>query len=151
VLGILVYIEHLSKLFNGLGHRRIQTKPAVSGRVMPAARMARRRGGGGPGAVFAKARDQAAGLFQIRPFRVPGMKHQRHFESANVIPLREVAQTGAFIAELDQRAQLLDQDIVAYPVLAATLTERRDNLRVTIAALKKRLVSLQGRADIVPA
>jgi hypothetical protein len=79
------------------------------------------------------------------------MKHQRHFGSANVIPLREVAQIGAFIGDLDRRAQLLDQDIAAYPVLAATLTERRDNLRVTIATLKERLVSLQERADNVPA
>jgi hypothetical protein len=78
------------------------------------------------------------------------MKHQRHFGSANVSPLREVARIGAFIGELDRRAQLLDHDIAAYPVLAATLTERRDNLRTTIAALKKRLAGLQGRADKVP-
>jgi hypothetical protein len=79
------------------------------------------------------------------------MRHQRQFGSANVTPLREVARIGAFIGDLDRRNLLLDQDIAAYPVLAATLTERRDNLRITIAALKKRLVSLQGRADNVPA
>jgi hypothetical protein len=118
--------------------------------VSPDRHMARRCGRG-PGAVLAKAREQAASLFQIRAFRVPRMKHQRHFGSASVIPLREAARIGAFIGDLDRRTQLLDQDIAAYPVLAASLTERRDNLRVTIAALKKRLASLQGRADNVPA
>ena len=77
------------------------------------------------------------------------MKHQRHFGSASVIPLREMARIGALIGDIDRRARLLDHDIVAYPILAATLTERRDNLRVTIAALKERLVGLQGRADNV--
>jgi hypothetical protein len=104
-------------------------------------RMARRAGG--HGAVFAKARDQAAGLFQIRAFRVPGMKHQRHFGSANVIPLREVARIGAFIGDLDRRAQLLEHDIAAYPGLATTLTACRDNLRATIVVLEKRLASLR--------
>jgi ABC-type transporter Mla subunit MlaD len=79
------------------------------------------------------------------------MKHQRHFGSANVIPLREVARIGAFIGDLDRRAQLLDHDIAAYPVLATALTARRDNLRATIAALEKRLASLQERTDTVPA
>jgi hypothetical protein len=119
------------------------------------------RRAGGPGAVFAKARDQAAGLFQIRAFRVPGMKHQRHFGSANVIPLREVAQIGAFIGDLDRRAQLLDHDIAAeeeraqvfnpfdaaYPVLARKLAASRDNLKATVATLEKRLVELQGRTQ----
>ena len=63
----------------------------------------------------------------------------------------EASWIAALISNLDRRTQLLDQDIAAYPVLAATLTERRDNLRVTIAALKKRLASLQGRAENVPA
>jgi hypothetical protein len=113
----------------------------------PRGALARRR----PGAIIAKAKIRAASLSQIRAFGAPGMKHQRHFGSANIIPLREVARIGAFIGDLDRRTLLLDQDIAAYPVLAATLTERRDNLRITIAALKKRLVSLQGRADNVPA
>jgi ABC-type transporter Mla subunit MlaD len=61
-----------------------------------------------------------------------------------------VARIGAFIGDLDRRAQLLDHDIAAYPVLATTLTARRDNLRATIAALERRLAGLQGRPDKVP-
>jgi hypothetical protein len=93
------------------------------------------------------------------------MKYQHHFGSANVIPLREVARIGAFIGDLDRRAQLLDSDIAAaeerarvfdpfdaaYPVLARTLTARRDKLRATIATLEKRLASLQDRTELVPA
>jgi ABC-type transporter Mla subunit MlaD len=93
------------------------------------------------------------------------MKHQHHFGSTNVIALREVARIGAFIGDLDRRAQLLDSDIAAaqesarvfnpfdaaYPVLARTLAARRDNLKATVATLEKRLASLQGRADKVPA
>jgi hypothetical protein len=41
------------------------------------------------------------------------MKHQHHFGSANVIALREMARIGAFIGDLDRRAQLLDYDIAA--------------------------------------
>jgi hypothetical protein len=84
---------------------------------------------------------------------------QRHFGSANVIPLREVAQIGAFIGDLDRRAQLLDHDIAAeeeraqvfnpfdaaYPVLARKLAASRDNLMATVATLEKRLADLQGR------
>jgi hypothetical protein len=69
-----------------------------------------------------------------------------------------VSWIAALINNLDQRAQLLDQDIAteeeragvfvpshhAYPILAGTLTARRDNLRATIAALEKRLASLHA-------
>jgi hypothetical protein len=71
------------------------------------------------------------------------MKHRRHFRNANDVALREAARIGALISDLDRRAQLLDRDISAeeehaqlfdpshpaYPILARTLTERRDNLR----------------------
>jgi len=79
------------------------------------------------------------------------MKHQRHFGSASVIPLREMARIGALIGDIDRRARLLDHDIVAYPILAATLTERRDNLLATIAVLEQRLASLRGRPHKLPA
>jgi hypothetical protein len=72
------------------------------------------------------------------------MKYQRHFGSANVIPLRDVARIGAFIGDINRRARLLDHDIVAYPILAATVTERRDNLLSTIAVLEPRLARLRG-------
>jgi multidrug resistance efflux pump len=116
-----------------------------------------------PGPVFAKAETQAVGLFQNRALGVPGMKHQHHFGGANVIALREAARIGAFIGDLDRRAQLLDHDIAAeeeraqafnpfdaaYPFLARTLAARRDNLKVTVAALEKRRASLQELADKV--
>jgi ABC-type transporter Mla subunit MlaD len=69
----------------------------------------------------------------------------------------EASRIAALISNLDRHAQLLDQDIAAveeraqvfdrshpaYPVLARTLTARRDNLSATIAALQKRLASFQ--------
>jgi hypothetical protein len=93
------------------------------------------------------------------------MKHQHHFGTANVIPLREVARISAFIGDLNRRAQLLECDIAAeeeraqvfnpfdaaYPVLARTLAARRDNLKATVAVLEKRLAGLQERADKIPA
>jgi uncharacterized protein YceH (UPF0502 family) len=86
------------------------------------------------------------------------MRHQHQHESANAIAPRQVSWIAALISNLDQRAQLLDHDIAteeeraqvfdpsqhAYPILARTLTARRDNLRATIAALEKRLASLQA-------
>ena len=93
------------------------------------------------------------------------MKHQRHFGSATVISLRKVAQISALISDLDRRVQILDCSIAAeeerarvfgpsdaaYPILARTLTARRNNLKETIAALEKRLASLQDRTELVPA
>ena len=86
------------------------------------------------------------------------MRHQHQHESANAIAPRQMSWIAALISNLDQRAQLLDQDIAteeeragvfdpshhAYPILAGTLTARRDNLRATIAALEKRLASLHA-------
>ena len=86
------------------------------------------------------------------------MRHQHHSDSTNAIARREVSWIAALISNLDRRAELLDQDIAAeeeraqlldlshpaYPILAGTLTARRDNLRATIAALEKRLGSLQA-------
>jgi hypothetical protein len=79
------------------------------------------------------------------------MKHQRHFGSANAILLREVAQIGAFIGDIDRRARLLDHDIAAHPVLASALMERRDNLLATIAMLEQRLASLREQPNKLPA
>jgi hypothetical protein len=118
-----------------------------------------------PGALFAPAETRATSLFQIRAFGVPGMKHQPHFGSANVNTLTEVARIVALVGDLNRYAQLLDYDITneeervqvfdpsdaTYPVLARTLAARRDNLRATVAALEKRLASLQEPAASVPA
>jgi septation ring formation regulator EzrA len=82
------------------------------------------------------------------------LKHQRHFEPAN--RSREAFQTRTLIADIDRIVEILNSDIAAeeaqagvfdhsqveYPMLARTLTARRDNLRHTIAALQQRLVNL---------
>jgi hypothetical protein len=80
------------------------------------------------------------------------MKHQRNFERASDVALREAAQISTMISDLDRLVRLLDRDIaiqeeragisdrsdVAYPILARTLAARRDNLRETITALEQR-------------
>ena len=86
------------------------------------------------------------------------MRHQHHSQSASTVPRMEASWIAASISNLDRHAQLLDQDIAAeeeraqvfdrshpaYPILARTLTARRDNLSATIAALEKRLASFQA-------
>lgn len=68
----------------------------------------------------------------------------------------EAEQLGTLIADLDRLVQILECDIAteeartqvfdpsdrAYPMLARTLTARRDNLQVTIAALQARLLEV---------
>jgi hypothetical protein len=86
------------------------------------------------------------------------MKHQRHFERASDVALREAAQISTMISDLDRLVRLLDCDITtekerarisdrsdpAYPILAGTLAARRDNLRDTIAALEQRLTTIKA-------
>jgi hypothetical protein len=43
------------------------------------------------------------------------------------------------ISTEEERVRVLDRSDPAYPILARTLATRRDNLKVTIAALEKRL------------
>ena len=83
------------------------------------------------------------------------MKRQYHFGSSNRVSLREVAQIGALIHDLDRVVRILESDIVteeeragvsdrfsaAYPVLARIMTTRRDKLKETIGALERRLSS----------
>jgi hypothetical protein len=80
------------------------------------------------------------------------MKHQRHFDTTAAAE-RETTQILNMIDQLYRRVRLLNADIVteelrlrifdradaAYPILAQTLAERRDNLLKTIDALNKRL------------
>jgi hypothetical protein len=68
------------------------------------------------------------------------------------------------ISDLDRTVRILDRDIATeedlarvcdpfdanYPILARTLTARRDNLMDTIAALEKRIGGLQVR-QLLPA
>lgn len=83
------------------------------------------------------------------------MKHQYHFGSANDVVLGEAAQIRALISDLDRVVRILDSHIAteeqragvsdpfesAYPILARTLTARRDNVRETIAVLELRLAN----------
>jgi hypothetical protein len=93
------------------------------------------------------------------------MRHQRYFGNASDVALKEVARISALISDLDRIVRILNSDIVTeeeraqvfdpfdptYPILARTLTARRDNLKDTIAALEKRPPSFLDRTGQVPA
>ena len=89
------------------------------------------------------------------------MKHQYHFGSTSNVALNEVPRISALISDLDRVVRILDTDIATeeeragvsapfdatYPILASTLTARRDNLKETIAALEKRLAGVLDRTE----
>ena len=89
------------------------------------------------------------------------MKHQLHFGSAG--PAREAQQTKTLIADINRIVRILDGDIAAeesqarvfdrsqtdYPMLARTMSARRDNLLNTIHALEQRLAQL-NQVECVP-
>jgi hypothetical protein len=89
------------------------------------------------------------------------MKMPCHSETKNEAAQREVAQIGRMIADLDRTLQILACEIateeerahvsalsdVGYPVLASVMAVRRANLKVTIAALQKRLLVMGARAS----
>jgi hypothetical protein len=99
---------------------------------------------------------KAAGLCQSRAFGARGMKLQRHFGNTSDLALREVTRISALICDIDRVVRIFDRDIAneedlarvydpsdpTYPMLARTLTARRDNLKETIAALERRLADL---------
>ena len=80
------------------------------------------------------------------------MNIQARFETARESAVREVAVISKILADLVRTVQLIEIDIAVeeerarvsdrsdakYPILARTLIERRDNLKVTIAALEQR-------------
>jgi hypothetical protein len=82
------------------------------------------------------------------------MKHKRHFEISRTA-MREAATIGAMIADMLRAVELLESSVSAeeertrfrdradgrYPIVARQLAARRDNLKVTIAALEARLSS----------
>jgi hypothetical protein len=88
------------------------------------------------------------------------MKLQRHFEIASTTALREAAVIRTLIDDLDRTIQVLECDIATeekrarvfdrsdatYPILARTLATRRDNLKVTIAALAQRFDTISENA-----
>lgn len=81
------------------------------------------------------------------------MKQPRYFENVSRTAAREAVCLENMIADLQRAVQVLDCDVsneeeraricdrsdVRYPILASQLATRRDNLRVTIAALEARL------------
>ena len=89
------------------------------------------------------------------------MRHQHYSQSASTVPRMEASWIAALISNLHRHAQLLDQDIIAeqeraqvfdrshpaYPILARTLTARRDNLSATIAALTSDLPAFRRFAE----
>jgi hypothetical protein len=84
------------------------------------------------------------------------MRHQRHFEIDGQIAQREAMQIGRMICDLNRTVQILDLEIkaeevrsrvhdlsnFAYPIMAKTMVARRENLKVTIAALEQRIAEI---------
>ena len=78
---------------------------------------------------------------------------------------REVAAISKIVADLVRTVQLIESEIAAeeertrvsdrsdvkYPILARTLIERRDNLKVTIAALEQRHTERALREQVAAA
>jgi predicted secreted protein len=81
------------------------------------------------------------------------MKQRYHFGSLHDAALRNTVRVRGLIGDLDRVVRILDADIAseeeragvsdpfnaAYPVLARTMTARRDNLKETIAILQRGL------------
>ena len=92
------------------------------------------------------------------------MKHKRHFEIDRTA-MREATTIGAMIADMLRIVEVLDSSVSAeegrtrfrdrtdgrYPILARQFAERRDNLKMTIAALEARLDSANVPAKIASA
>jgi hypothetical protein len=90
------------------------------------------------------------------------MKHQPHFEIDRTAA-RQAVTIGAMIADMrrvvelrdcdvgteEERARIRDRSDARYPILAMHFAARRDNLRVTIAALEARLSSISVNAPAV--
>lgn len=88
------------------------------------------------------------------------MEMQRYFGTKKEATQREAAQIGRMIVDLDRTLQILVCDIateeqrahvfvpsdVGYPVLARVMAVRRDNLKMTLAALQERLLVVGARA-----
>jgi hypothetical protein len=93
------------------------------------------------------------------------MNMQPRFETPRENAMREIAVLSKMLADLvrtvlqiesdiaaeEERARVSDRSDVMYPVLARTLIGRRDNLRVTIAALEQRHTERAGYAQVATA
>ncbi|MGF6309088.1 hypothetical protein ABIB82_002859 [Bradyrhizobium sp. i1.8.4] len=81
------------------------------------------------------------------------MNIQPRFETARASEIRQVAAVSKILADLVGTLELIESDIAAeekrvsisdrsdpkYPMLARSLIERRDNIKMTIAALEQRI------------
>jgi hypothetical protein len=88
------------------------------------------------------------------------MNMQPHFETT-----REVTVISKILADFVRTVQLIESDIVAeeerakisdrsdagYPMLARSLIERRDNIKMTIAALEERLIERAQHEQVATA
>jgi hypothetical protein len=86
------------------------------------------------------------------------MKHTRHFGIIGRASVREADCIGTMIADMrrvlqildcdvqteEERARIFDRSDANYPMLARTLAARRENLKMTIAALEMRLSSIDA-------
>jgi hypothetical protein len=93
------------------------------------------------------------------------MNVQPRFETTRETVAREVAVISKILADLVRTVQLIESDIAAeeervgvsdrsdvkYPILARTLIERRDNLKMTIAALEQRHTERALREQVATA
>lgn len=55
------------------------------------------------------------------------------------------------IAAEEERAQISDRSDARYPMLARSLIERRDNIKMTIAGLEERIIQRAQREQIASA
>jgi len=86
------------------------------------------------------------------------MKHTHHFGNVGRTSVREANCIGTMIADMRRVVQILDCDVQTeeersrifdrsdanYPMLARTLVARRENIKMTIAALEMRLSSIDA-------
>ena len=93
------------------------------------------------------------------------MNTQARFETTRESSAREAAVIRKILADLVRTVQLIESDIateearagvsdrsnVNYPILARTLIERRDNLKMTIAALEQRHTERALREQVAAA
>jgi hypothetical protein len=109
---------------------------------------------------LAKTSGKHASTAQVVPNLISkstAMKHKRHFEIDRAA-VHEATAIGTMIADMLRVVEVLDSGVSAeeertrfrdradarYPILARQLAARRDNLKVTIAALEARLSSSDG-------
>jgi hypothetical protein len=93
------------------------------------------------------------------------MNTQARFETTRESAVREAAVIRKILADLVRTVQLIESEIAAeegragvsdrsdvkYSMLARTLIERRDNLKVTIAALEQRYTERALREQVAAA